>query len=836
MKNFKFKYLAMALMGLAGLGAVSCQDHFDDMPGNGDPVASIQANMTIAEFKAYSDSAFTTWHDNEDNYCIEIPSRADGSHFIIKGRVISSDYNGNIFKCLYIQDETAALPMSINQYNLYMTNRIGQEIVIDLTGMYVGKYAGMLQLGFPSWYDRGNCWQTSFMAPEVFTLHREYNGNPEPAKIDTITVQNASEIAGSSPAELQKWQGQLVRFNNAKFVNGGTGATLCAAYQTSVSDEQNQTLNITGGSIVVRTSGYAKFWNTPLPAEACDVVGLLGYYNGTWQLLLNDADGIMNVGNPTEEGSKSQPYSVEQAIAFANSGTTTTGWVKGYIVGTVAPEVTEVTSNEDITWVAPFIMDNTLVIAPEPDCRDIARCIILPLAEDSKLHEVANLADNPDVLGKTIAVQGRFEKYMSQAGIGGNNGSASQFQLEGVDIPSDEPQEGNGTENAPYTVTQAIAQNNSGATAWVSGYIVGVINYDNNSNLETTTPTTVNTCIAIAATPDETDKSKCVAVQLPVGDIRSALNLVDNPGNLGKVVTIQGSLEKYFGIAGLKSVTAYKLDGSSSGGGSGSGSDTPTPPAGGEGNGTQASPYNCAKVIALGNPGSKAWIEGYIIGVINYNNNSSLELGASTSVNTCIAIADSPTVTSKDDCVAVQLPIGDIRSALNLVDNPGIVGKKVKLEGSLEKYFGIAGLKSVTAYELDGSSSGGGSETPDVPATGGTEAAPYTVDQVLALNNPGTSAWTEGYIVGWTTNGTFAATFGAGDDANPANVLLAASATETDPAKCVPVQLSSGSEVRAALNLKDNPTMLGKKVALEGTLEAYFNRPGIKSVTSYKTL
>lgn len=43
---------------------------------------------------------------------------------------------------------------------------------------------------------------------------------------------------------------------------------------------------------------------------------------------------------------------------------------------------------------------------------------------------------------------------------------------------------------------------------------------------------------------------------------------------------------------------------------------------------------------------------------------------------------------------------GTIRDNLNLVDKPGNLGKKVKLNGSIEKYFGAAGFKSVKEYEF----------------------------------------------------------------------------------------------------------------------------------------
>lgn len=826
------KYIkAFAALILGAVGMTGCQDKFDDVAVEV-PVATQTANLTIAEFKALF------WQDEASNYCDEIPAREDGTHYIIKGRVISSDYDGNVFKKLIICDGTAALAMSINQYNLYLTHRVGQELVIDLTGMYAGKYAGCFQLGFPSWYANGNTWQTSFMAPELFNSHCELNGLPEPdaPEVQPVVIENFSSI-GSSPAELQQWQSRLVRLNNVKFANAGVeGEKLCANYKTSVSAEQNQALNVGDTQLTVRTSGYSKFWNTPLPASEFDIVGILDYYNGNWQLILNSADGLMNIGNPTNKGSQNDPYSVSEAASQVASGTVT-GWVSGHIIGTLAPEVTEVKSLDDIWTVEPFIMNNTLVIVDDVDNYGIDDIMIITLPQGTPLAEYGNLVDNPDNLGKTIKVQGRFAKEMSANAVINNTGTPSTFEIEGVEIedPNAPVESGDGTEAKPYNVTQVISMNNPGTTAWVEGYIVGYYDYANNSALVTAAGS-VNSCVAIAADPAETDKNKTVAVQLPVGDIRTAVNLADHPENLGKKLAIEGSLVKYFGLPGVKDGTAYKLNGE--GGGNG-GNDTPvTPPAAGSGDGTKESPYNCASVISLNNPGTKAWVKGYIVGYYDYEQNSALVNGAG-SVSTCLAIADDPNETDKNKTVAVQLPLGEIRTALNLADHPENVGKQLSIEGSLIKYFGLPGVKDATAYELEGQGNGG-NDTPVTPPSGdttgdGTEANPYDVADIITLDclDGSIQGWTEGYIVGTLVSSQ--PNFGATSESANTNLILAPSATETDYQKCIPVELPAG-DIRKALNLKDNPGMLGKKIKIQATLTKYFSRAGLKKPTSYTVL
>ncbi|MDE5971767.1 MAG: hypothetical protein K2G94_03375, partial [Muribaculaceae bacterium] len=335
------------------------------------------------------------------------------------------------------------------------------------------------------------------------------------------------------------------------------------------------------------------------------------------------------------------------------------------------------------------------------------------------------------------------------------------------------------------------------------------------------------TNIFIATTPDETDYTKCVPVQLPAGDVRTGLNLQANPGNLGKVVTLTGSLEKYFGLPGVKSVTAFTLDGEGSGGG-----DEPVNPGATVGDGSASSPYTVADLFLLNNPATTGWATGYIVGSAAGKSADTFTTATGAEASgTNVFIAASASETDYTKCIPVQLPAGAVRDALNLQANPGNLGKQVALFGSFEKYFGMVGIKTVTEFNLDGGQ-GGGDDEPVTPPTGGTEDQPYTVEQLIALGNNGATVWTEGYIIGFVNGSSYAgATLGA-DSALASNVIIAASADETDFAKCVPVQLPAG-DVRAAINLQDNPGNLGRKLKLQGTAAAYCGTPGLRAVSAY---
>jgi hypothetical protein len=136
-------------------------------------------------------------------------------------------------------------------------------------------------------------------------------------------------------------------------------------------------------------------------------------------------------------------------------------------------------------------------------------------------------------------------------GGGGSGGSGSQGGGSGDDGHGDE------IDNA-YSVSQA-ADHVGEDDVWVFGYIVG----GDLSTAGTTVKTskiTKSTHFAIAARSSVTAKASCIAVELPKGAIRDALNLVDHPDLVGTRVYLKGCIvSSYFGTTGLKSVSDYVL-------------------------------------------------------------------------------------------------------------------------------------------------------------------------------------------------------------------------------------------------------------------------------------
>lgn len=159
-------------------------------------------------------------------------------------------------------------------------------------------------------------------------------------------------------------------------------------------------------------------------------------------------------------------------------------------------------------------------------------------------------------------------KYIFMAGIVALTGmglTSCNDELAQPPVTLPEGGIGDGKWDAPMTAYQCLigTVNPNRNEVWVRGYIVGIINTEvgtvlNERSAQFEAPFGVNTNLMIAMDPNETNWENCASVQLPSGGVRTALNLVDHPDNLGREVCIKGTTgTKYCGVYGLRSASNY---------------------------------------------------------------------------------------------------------------------------------------------------------------------------------------------------------------------------------------------------------------------------------------
>lgn len=129
------KKIFISILTAVAMLAVSCEEWDPVFANQGEPREpageTLWANTTIADLKAlYKGKPL---HINDD--------------IVILGQVISSDVSGNIYRSLYIQDETGGIEVKIGNSSLYNDYKVGQWIYVKCLGLVLGNYGGMLQIG-----------------------------------------------------------------------------------------------------------------------------------------------------------------------------------------------------------------------------------------------------------------------------------------------------------------------------------------------------------------------------------------------------------------------------------------------------------------------------------------------------------------------------------------------------------------------------------------------------------------------------------------------------------------------------------------------------------------
>ncbi len=175
---------------------------------------------------------------------------ADGSNaIIIRGRVVSEDVAGNLYKTLVIQDELhpeQGLKLSVDAGSLSGIYQIGQLVAIRCNGLVLGKYAAQVQLGVaffntdkePDWQPGGTGskvgWEPGRIPLPIFQKAVQLIEAPDKSKV-VVDSMEVSEITGwvapyFAPSEagyksIAKLASRFVRLKNVYFTqrSGGPG-------------------------------------------------------------------------------------------------------------------------------------------------------------------------------------------------------------------------------------------------------------------------------------------------------------------------------------------------------------------------------------------------------------------------------------------------------------------------------------------------------------------------------------------------------------------------------------------------------------------------------------
>ncbi|MCQ2145902.1 MAG: DUF5689 domain-containing protein [Bacteroidales bacterium] len=278
----------------------------------------LKANTTITEIKAMYKNA---------------PVKIDDD-IIIKGQVTTSDAEGNFYRSFYIQDETGAIEIKIGQSYTCNTYKLGQWVYIKCSGLTIGKYGGMIQLGFQ---DYTGSYETAYMDVKYIIDSHIFKG-----KLDTPVAPVVIDEAGLTKPEnygkyvtvkgltygnevfailydanrtglylsdtacgIDTWAMSENGFKaymtattgkeepQSAFAGNVTKDNWKAYYSASSAYDVSQYFKIGKTDLQVRTSGYSKFADTKIPAEilagaVTELTGILTIYNQNIQFVLID--------------------------------------------------------------------------------------------------------------------------------------------------------------------------------------------------------------------------------------------------------------------------------------------------------------------------------------------------------------------------------------------------------------------------------------------------------------------------------------------------------------------------------------------------------------------
>lgn len=300
MKKIKYiKFLVAAL--LLGSVATSCMDDDWNTPnsvaapfGNNNITEDAGKIITIKDLKAKTVDKLPASVANDTIRITE--------DWQLKVRVTGNDIQGNIYNEVAVEDESGeGILICIQKSGLFGILPVGQEILVNLKGLYIGIYGNNVQIGTPYTNSSGRTF-TSRMPFNTWNEHFKILGDADASK---VVPEEFDVTKLKDEAYIKSHRGKLMTLKNVEMDKADGTMAWAPEADKDAGNGVSRTVKINGKAqslMVVRSSTYADFAALAMPKGKVNLTGIFtvyatnpSRYGYTWQILLRSIDDVEEV-------------------------------------------------------------------------------------------------------------------------------------------------------------------------------------------------------------------------------------------------------------------------------------------------------------------------------------------------------------------------------------------------------------------------------------------------------------------------------------------------------------------------------------------------------------
>lgn len=288
----KIKFIALAFLALT-LGSCMGDGYADPDLTEKVPAAPWGNNslreknvISIADLK----TQFATIINSDNGY------KLIEKDMMIKAVVTGNDVSGNIYNQVSVQDASGAIIIAINGSGLSGYLPVGQEILVNLKGLYIGSYKKLPQIGGVNTKLSDGSLGMGKIERAIWNEHFKIL-NPGEADASTVVPEEFDLTKLTDAAYMDANVGKLMTLKKVKFASAN-GKNVWAPDDTNTSLElidAETGKKISSSNLVVRNSGYSKFANEVVPQGVFDITGIFTRFGNTWQIVLRSTDDLKSV-------------------------------------------------------------------------------------------------------------------------------------------------------------------------------------------------------------------------------------------------------------------------------------------------------------------------------------------------------------------------------------------------------------------------------------------------------------------------------------------------------------------------------------------------------------